>query len=280
MTSSNDIHDWIDEQTQELEIADHAGAIKSWLRPCAYFKRQRAAESKLQVGASKFGGSPDVPADFSWPVGSDGQPQCFLLQLNLDELAGFSLDLALPSTGLLLVFADEDHGSEPMSAVFHFDHHTSLLRTDLPYDLPQEALRPHRMEFTAGVMLPRDDDQVESPFYGDDADAYFDLLDRFSGMWSSDTKDHIGGYPSRGQFAPFDYFFKSRAADAGYRIPNRNYLMNNVGKAERETLFEMARRISLLAQFDWIEGWMVFVADRQDFQRQAFNRVVAYYDCT
>ena len=73
---------------------------------------------------------------------------------------------------------------------------------------------------------------------------------------------------------------KRRAAEAGYQIPNRKYLRNNVNKCDREILFEIGRRVMLLGRIWWIEGRMYFVADRREVEQRDFESVQAYYDVT
>jgi hypothetical protein len=56
------------------------------------------------VGASRLGGSPDLPADLPWPVSDDGTPLSFIAQLDLEETAAHDAEGILPKTGLLSFF--------------------------------------------------------------------------------------------------------------------------------------------------------------------------------
>ena len=172
------------------------------------------------------------------------------MQVNLADLVPAKLDLELPDSGLLSIFAEFDNGGEPMCAVYHFGTIESLHRTDPPYDLPHESLWPHRIEFTPGVMLPYELDCLEHSFNEEADDAYHELLDRFSGTWSHETKDRIGGYPWLSPFDPFWDFFTRRAAESGQRIPNRKFLMNNVGKVDLRS----ARQVSAVARLPEADG--------------------------
>ena len=65
-----------------------------------------------KLGATRFGGQPDVPADFVWPT-YEGEsydhvvkdrPLTFLAQFNCAELAKFDKEHLLPDHGLLSFF--------------------------------------------------------------------------------------------------------------------------------------------------------------------------------
>ncbi len=73
------------------------------------------------LGRSRIGGLPDLPAGFGWPVYEKlpdplpnwapatwrqllGQPLAFLLQVNLTEIRPFDLDRRLPESGMLYFF--------------------------------------------------------------------------------------------------------------------------------------------------------------------------------
>jgi uncharacterized protein YwqG len=75
---------------------------------------RRVPMDALQIGESRFGGAPDVPADFVWPT-LDGRPLHFLSQLDLAEVG--SRDL--PAEGWLLFFYDAEEqpwGFDPNDA--------------------------------------------------------------------------------------------------------------------------------------------------------------------
>ncbi len=65
-------------------------------------------EAMLPLGASKFGGSPDVPLGFEWPL-HDGFPLTFIAQVNMADAAPYDSAQQLPPTGLLSFFLDLDN---------------------------------------------------------------------------------------------------------------------------------------------------------------------------
>jgi uncharacterized protein YwqG len=67
-----------------------------------------------ELGASRFGGWPDLPSDVKWPRWND-RPMAFLAQINLEEAVKSQPSLRLPHTGLLLFFlgcTEETYGND------------------------------------------------------------------------------------------------------------------------------------------------------------------------
>ena len=71
-----------------------------------------AGKETHKLGATRFGGKPDVPSDFVWPT-YEGEsydhvvkdrPLTFLAQFNCAELAQFDKEHLLPDHGLLSFF--------------------------------------------------------------------------------------------------------------------------------------------------------------------------------
>jgi hypothetical protein len=80
------------------------------------FRLDEAAVRQFRIGAgrvhpliwssrSRFGGLPDIPADFEWPLGTDDYFE-FIAQIDLSELPDFDERSLLPSAGLLSFFLD------------------------------------------------------------------------------------------------------------------------------------------------------------------------------
>lgn len=59
--------------------------------------------SPVELGGSRFGGLPDVPAGFEWPR-IEGRPARFLLQLRCSDLAEHAKQTLLPRDGMLWFF--------------------------------------------------------------------------------------------------------------------------------------------------------------------------------
>lgn len=127
------------------------------------------ADAPVETGKSKFGGRPDVPADFVWPYYEgknyedkiQNRPLAFLAQLNCAELRPFDKEGLLPETGVLSFFYELESapwGFDPAdrgsARVFWFD--TPALQ---PADFPADLSEGYRfgeltLEFASQAMLP------------------------------------------------------------------------------------------------------------------------------
>ena len=73
--------------------------------PSIRLKAHPVEETQLEQGATKFGGSPDFPAGYTWPE-RDGLPLPFVAQINLSEVAPYDRLRLLPAQGMLYFFFD------------------------------------------------------------------------------------------------------------------------------------------------------------------------------
>lgn len=74
--------------------------------------RSYTTEDGRLKGKSKFWGFPDMPAGMEFPY-KDGDPMCFICQINLEELHAQAADATdlnlLPRRGMLYFFAQIDY---------------------------------------------------------------------------------------------------------------------------------------------------------------------------
>lgn len=105
------------------------------------------------AGRTKFGGKPDVPADFKWAYykGADyldeipkNRPLSFIAQFDLSEIAKYDTDDLLPKTGLLSFFYECDTmrwGYDPKdrgcARVYYFEDANALSPAEFPDDLEE-----------------------------------------------------------------------------------------------------------------------------------------------
>jgi len=116
----------------------------------------------LPLGASRFGGLPDLPAVLHWPA-CEGRALAHIAQLNLSEVAPLDHRDLLPSRGWLYFFfdtADEtpfaEHRGGPSWRVLHFDGTLGgLCRSEPPAAIrPPAVYRSCRLGMTAEWTLP------------------------------------------------------------------------------------------------------------------------------
>lgn len=93
---------------QVLVLIEHAPerlrqVLVENLRPAIGIVAHQADDASMAIGASKIGGAPDVPLGFEWPLWK-GKPLGFVAQFNLEEVAPFDVEHALPESGMLSFF--------------------------------------------------------------------------------------------------------------------------------------------------------------------------------
>jgi hypothetical protein len=93
--------------------------LEKLVRPAVRIESRRVRLEELTVGASRFGGSPDLPEDFEWPENRHGEPLAFLAQLDLRKAAGRSPLPELPNDGWLLIFYDLNKGPSGHASEFN-----------------------------------------------------------------------------------------------------------------------------------------------------------------
>ena len=198
--------------------ADHTAAVEALLRPAVFLRGTRLAASParahgtlalldqalaaLPLGASRFGGLPDLPPGVPWPC-RDGIPMEFVAQIRLADAAPHDAGQLLPRTGSLLFFFnsqwstfDQDQDPTSCAVLFHDGPDAALVRTPAPQveflgdcdDVPRLAPDVHglaSLAFSPFEMVPGG----VSPWIGDG--------DPLSEFWQDFTADHTGDhYPS------------------------------------------------------------------------------------
>lgn len=100
--------------------------------------KYEAALAALPVGASRFGGVPDLPPGASWPE-RDGVPMEFIAQLRLADVAAAGADERLPGQGSLLFFynsqwttSDQDADAACCAVLYHDGPDDALVRAAPP----------------------------------------------------------------------------------------------------------------------------------------------------
>lgn len=129
------------------------------------------ALATLPLGASRFGGLPDLPPGVGWPQRA-GVPMEFIAQLCLAEVAASGGDARLPAQGSLLVFynsqwttSDQDEAAACCAVLFHDGPDEALVRAPPPRiewtsefaPVPQFAPLVHglaTLRFEPTVMVP------------------------------------------------------------------------------------------------------------------------------
>lgn len=167
---------------------------------------------KISIGASKFGGRPDLPEDFKWYYFSGwspfddcikNRPLSFLAQINCEEVKKYDLDNRLPETGMLYFFYDletmtwGDSPEEQDSAkVYYYSGNISkLVRADYPEDMPEKYRLPSiKLTFESEENIP-DYEEIEDICNIYDSAGY-EIYDEFKykGNMNPDFSNKLLGY--------------------------------------------------------------------------------------
>ena len=171
------------------------------------------AGEDLPAGSSKFGGRPDVPAGFVWPVfetktfdGEEGKPRplAFLAQFDCARLAELDPEGLLHRTGLLSFFYElgsQRWGYDPKDAgcarVFWFDGEP-VAPAEFPRDLEEDFRLPElAAELSGGTDAPDFQDAclaLDYPFTANDY-RFFDQARRELGYAYPDNRSQLLGWP-------------------------------------------------------------------------------------
>lgn len=195
----------IDVQTENLihqqKIERLVDELQDYMKDSIHLTLEPISESPLPIGSSKFGGAPDVPADFVWPKDDDGCPLSLLLQIDCADLAVHDRERLLPQSGHLYFFyelskMDWDNAHHGVKVIYNETPAEQLHREPYPDMLKTEnRLSERRVVFSLHKCLPdpneRDlSDQVDGQCSEDE---YFEACD-----WFNDFGDYgsMLGYAS------------------------------------------------------------------------------------
>jgi uncharacterized protein (TIGR02996 family) len=137
-----------------------APAIRGAAKPSLNVTTKRTKANAILIGASKVGGTPDLPAGSAWPMNKKS-PMAFFGQWNLEELAVSPVVTPLPRTGLLSFFVDlqpyidDLYDSPPPGRVIYTADTSDLKPFKFPKELPAECrLKPCSVSITERLTIP------------------------------------------------------------------------------------------------------------------------------
>lgn len=154
-----------EEDTEEFGLDDkkvihYTELLKSFSRDAIQISLAQDDNAPLPTGCSKYGGRPDVPADFQWPHDNSGYPLSLLLQIDCADLAPLDREGLLPSSGHLYFFYELSEmrrdGKKNSVRVIYNDLFSSQLHPlDYPVNLDKEhQLRECRLQFSQITSFP------------------------------------------------------------------------------------------------------------------------------
>lgn len=244
---------------------------------------------QIPVGASKFGGLPDLPDSFVWPRSDEGEPLLFLCQFNLAELAPYDRDALLPREGMLYIFYDVmTMPSVPYDGyegwAVRYEAGQELKRRRGPEDVPGygayarlELSPTPELPFLGSGLVPRE--MLEGR-------EYWDLLgftDRYAATGSEKANSFC-------KLLGHSYqYWSDSAEDFCERAYRKRYGAEGRPHADPRHPACAARWINLLQldscrEVGWIfdngYGRVFFMIDEDDLKHCRFDRVMVWVDVT
>ena len=261
-----------------------------------------AKKEKYKLGATRFGGKPDVPPDFVWPT-YEGEsydhvvkdrPLTFLAQFNCEELAQFDKEHLLPDHGLLSFFYETDTqcwGYDPKdqgcARVYWFEDMSALSAADFPADMGEDFKFPMvKIQIAQKTSYPSWTDFSE--VFPDEKD-----YDAFDLVWNEltdetpENRSQLLGWPDVIQNSMFDEC--DLASPGNYQGDGNGW--NKIPKDIRQQAEETARdRWMLLFQLDTVEqgdfelmfgdcGHIYFYITKEDLAARRFDRIWLILQC-
>ena len=256
-----------------------------------------------KLGATRFGGQPDVPADFVWPA-YEGEsydnvvkdrPLTFLAQFNCAELARFDTEHLLPDHGLLSFFYETDTqcwGYDPKdkgcSRVYWFEDISALAAADFPADMEDDFKFP--------MVRIKMDSKYSYPSWQDFSEAFPDEedYDAFDSAWAERMEEDPEGMENRSQLLGWPFIIQNSMFAECDLVTQGYYLGNGWGKIPKEIRQRAegsARdRWLLLFQLDTVEcggfelmfgdcGHIYFYITKEDLAACRFDRIWLILQC-
>ena len=259
-----------------------------------------AGKEEYKLGATRFGGKPDVPSDFVWPrfEGESydhvvkNRPLSFLAQFNCEDLAQYDAEHLLPDHGLLSFFYELDTqcwGYAPKdkgcARVYWFEDISALSAAEFPQDMEEDFQMPMiKIKLALQKSYPSwaDFSDIYSEEY--DYEAFYDIYGELYGE-DSDEYSQVLGWPhviQNSMYAECDLVTQ------GYYLGNGwiNIPQDVRGRAEKSA----RDRWLLLFQLDTVEeedfelmfgdaGHIYFYITKEDLQARCFDNIWLILQC-
>lgn len=258
-----------------------------------------------ELGATRFGGQPDVPSDFIWPtyMGESydhvvkERPLSFLAQFNCADFAKYDTEHLLPDHGLLSFFYELDSmcwGFDPKdkgcARVYWFEDISALSAAEFPADMEEDFIMPMvKIALSQKPSYPSWQDFTEA-FPDDDDDEAFNIA------WEELTGEDEDDLPDRSQLLGWadviqnSMFEECDIASKGYYLGNPEG-WRKIPKDIRQEAEQTAKdRWMLLLQLDTVEcddfelmfgdcGHIYFYITKEDLKARRFDNIWLILQC-
>jgi uncharacterized protein YwqG len=193
--------DDIRQKLRQFELSKVEHELISMMKSCLSIKAMPDDDDNIPIGASKFGGYPDLPDAFIWPRWKEVDLP-FLCQINLEDLKGLPGCESLPLTGWLFFFYAIEN--QPWG----FDPDDSGCSRVLYYGGIKEDLKRHckdedtvvmscRIGFSENTSIPEHNHNKLSVILGSEEyeNYYFEFWQLIDEEIPATEKHQLLGYP-------------------------------------------------------------------------------------
>lgn len=259
-----------------------------------------SGKGKYKSGATRFGGVPDVPADFIWPTFETStyedkeikmRPLSFIAQFNCNDLMHFDYEGLLPTTGVLSFFYEVDSqrwGFDPKDAgsarVYWFKNINELNAAETPKDLPEECQFPIlNITLTADKVLPDYEDFILAyPEVDGDYDEYEEKISLIVTS-QNENQSKLLGWPF---IIQSNMTSECELVSRGFYLGNGEIPTTVIAEAKATSLEDWC----LLLQLDTVEdenfelmfgdcGNIYFYIRKEDLQVKNFDNIWLILQC-
>ena len=158
-------------------LAATSGSVLDATIPTAMLRMRKPSKPDLRMGATRFGGYPDLPQDAKWPSWRKRQ-LAFLGQIRTSDFRSFDTMGLLPDAGLLSFFVADtddpdfyDDRSADRWRVVYTDGDAQLVRRTCPDDLPGSGdYIPAAVNILPALSLPHWESKLVSSLKLNEAD--------------------------------------------------------------------------------------------------------------
>ena len=274
------LRDELQSKLREAGLSPIAKELANLSKECVRMRTAPCANESISVGASKFGGLPDLPPKITWPRWKTGY-LTFVAQVNLAELPASD---SLPTVGMLSFFYDREQsawGFDPNHKegfrLWYFPETSQLIRTVEPESFMFPCAR---LSFEPFLSLP---DSSEEAFrdlllnIGSD-ELYYGFVEKYAGP---EPQHQILGSPRvlQGDM-PLECQLVTNGVYAGnasgYKNPRRKELES--GSADWTLLLQIDSDDN--AKMMWGDAGMLYVwIRRQDLASRNFDKAWTVLQC-
>lgn len=295
---------FLSEYGKKHGINDLLERLSPVMQSAISMQRTLEKDTNIPIGASKFGGDPDLPSSIPYPHYED-IPYLFMAQINCEEVAPHDMEHKLPKKGMLYFFhlfeddcipmyfdKSDDFPKYEKSALvlYHEGDASELIRTKVPETEHFKPVRSASISFVTRFTIPKPS-EVQS--------VYESLGYSRKEIWDEDHLEDIHAALPRLAFeTPEDLLSDEESWLHFYDIPSHQ-LYGEPDFCQAYPLYEIEETIfpkaniqkkdyTLLIQFEvdeeinleWAgDGGMYYYISAEDLANKNFNTVFSTMQC-